>query len=337
MGFLIDMINVGQGDSFLLTIEGPQGNVHVLIDAGPQSGGPAVLDYVNKYAPTGLSAVVLTHTDDDHAGGMATILAQAKMVPKVQFIFNVPPAIQNHWTPIRETLEKYKGVTCFRGVIDAVDCVKTLSALANRRGMAIRGVGPMHLWSYGGTTVTVLNPTPDRLAAAWEESRLDNYINSGWDANFVNIMESLAEAPPTSAENDSSIVLEIECSGERALMTGDAGAAVIKEVTKNKSYKFLKVPHHGSKTGLDEELTRQLDPVWAAIPVGPNQHGHPCIEILEMLRGVGAMTYCANKTKDCRRECMVSGGDICFPLAGAKRHPGLADIDVSMCRNNGRS
>ena len=39
MGLLIDMIDVGQGDSFLLTIDGPSGEAYVLIDAGLLDAG----------------------------------------------------------------------------------------------------------------------------------------------------------------------------------------------------------------------------------------------------------------------------------------------------------
>ena len=84
----------------------------------------------------------------------------------------------------------------------------------------------------------------------------------------------------------------------RALMTGDAGAAVIKEVTSKKSYQFLKVPHHGSDTGLDEELVKQIRPLHAAIPVGENPHSHPSLKVLDLLRKNGARTYCSTKTKD---------------------------------------
>src|SRR5207245_1185766 len=134
-------------------------------------------------------------------------------------------------------------------------------------------------WSCADVCLNVLNPTPERLASAWKENRLDKYIQAGWDASFVSVLESVAEAPSTSAENDSSIVIEITLNGRPvALMSSDAGRAVLREVTNNKQYPFLKVPHHGSETGLDEELIQQIQPANAAISVGENPHGHPSIE-----------------------------------------------------------
>ena len=334
MGLLIDMIKVGQGDSFLLTIDGPNGEVYVLIDAGLPDAGAEVLDYVSKYASSGLDMVIATHVDNDHVGGMATVLTQAPLKNGSFFVLNVPPAIAQHWTPTRNSLERYKGIVSFKRIIEAVDIVKTLSALANRRGMTISTGLQGQYWTCGNVRLDVLNPTKDRLAAAWEESRLDKYIQGNWEPGLVSIMESVAEAPSTSPENDSSIVIEISVDGiAKALMTSDAGAAVLKEVTAGKSYSFLKVPHHGSDTGLDEELVQQINPQNAAIPVGDNPHGHPSLEILEMLKTVGARTYCSSKTKNCRKSCTFKGGQVSFPL-GKSLRPGWSPIDKSLCENN---
>ena len=111
------------------------------------------------------------------------------------------------------------------------------------------------------------------------------------------------------------------------------GRAVLREVTNNKQYPFLKVPHHGSETGLDEELIQQIQPANAAISVGENPHGHPSIEILDLLRDNGARTYCSSKTKNCRKACTFKGGDISFPIGKALR-PGWKTIDKTECKNN---
>ncbi|MBZ5598555.1 MAG: MBL fold metallo-hydrolase [Acidobacteriia bacterium] len=337
MGLLIDMIAVGEGDSFLLTLDGPYGERYILIDGGLPEAGQKVLNYVTKWAPTGLSLVIATHIDNDHIGGLATVLEHATFAPGAEFALNVPPAIKEHWTPARGTLEKYRGVTRFRGLIEAVDAVKTLSAIANRKGLVVSDALEGRWWSYGEVVLNVLNPTIGRLEAAWEESDLDRYIQGGWAPELVSAVESVAEAPSTSAENDSSIVIEITNGAVPcALMASDAGAAVLKEVTHGKAYEFLKVPHHGSKTGLDEGLVRQLRPSTAFIPVGENQNGHPCIEILDLLKDNGATTYCAGKTKDCRKLCTYPGGNIYHAIGRAGR-PGSPVADSSKCRNNVRA
>lgn len=334
MGLLIDMIPVGQGDSFLVTIDSPNGEVYVLIDAGLPEAGKTVQEYVTQYAPTGLDAIFATHIDNDHVGGMATVLHHCNIKPNAPFVFNVPPAIKERWTPIRNTLERYKGTIGFKRIVEAVDTVKTLCALANQRGMvaetALQGRG----WNAGDVKLTVLNPTLHRLSVAWEESRLDKYIKEGWSPQHIALMES-SGAPQTSAENDSSIVLEISHKGiPCALMTSDAGAAVLKDVTANKHYDFLKVPHHGSDTGMDNELIKQIRPSTAFIPVGENAHGHPCIEVLDLLRGVGAKTYCSTKTNNCRKSCERRGGVAISHAIGRPHHSNWTTIDTSQCQNN---
>jgi beta-lactamase superfamily II metal-dependent hydrolase len=147
--------------------------------------------------------------------------------------------------------------------------------------------------------------------------------------------EEETDAPSTSAENDSSIVLEIEYKGQPyGLMTSDAGAAVLKDVTEGKTYSFLKVPHHGSKTGLDEELIRQLAPKTAFLPVGENKHGHPAIEILELLRDVKARTFCSSKTPNCRKDCRRGGFGTISHRKDKAGHDGWISVTPGQCANN---
>lgn len=334
MGLLVDMINVGEGDSCLLSIDGPQGEQNVLIDAGLPDKGATVLDYINQHTSGNLSMVIATHLDEDHIGGLETVMRGARFLRNAEFVLNVPPALKTHWPSRRRDLERYGSVKRVKRVMSALDSVRSLCTLANQRGLIQSEALQGRSWHYGGVTITVLNPTASRLASAWEDSRLDTYIQSGWEQGFVEAIESLSEAPETSPENDSSIVLDVNYNGENcALLASDAGAAVLREVTAGKRYRILKVPHHGSKTGLDEDLVKQLNPRYAFVPVGQNSFGHPCIEILDMLRNRGAITYCGVKTANCRRECAFKGGHVSFPV-GRTLRDGWTTIDSTLCRNN---
>ena len=49
MGFYIEMIAVGEGDSFLLTLDHPEGGeAHVLIDGGNRDQGNKVVNHVKN-------------------------------------------------------------------------------------------------------------------------------------------------------------------------------------------------------------------------------------------------------------------------------------------------
>lgn len=70
-GLTVSFLNIGQGDAILIT--GPTG-VQVLVDGGPDS---SVLREVGQQLPfwdKTLDAVVATHPDQDHIGGLPDIL-----------------------------------------------------------------------------------------------------------------------------------------------------------------------------------------------------------------------------------------------------------------------
>ena len=79
----VHFINVGQGDSIL--IQTP--NENVLIDGGGKGKGDEVVAYLKKQKVKTLNAVVSTHPDADHVGGLAYIIKNMKVkavyAPKV--------------------------------------------------------------------------------------------------------------------------------------------------------------------------------------------------------------------------------------------------------------
>jgi len=379
MGFLIDMINVGEGDSFLLTIDDPQGGeVHVLIDAGLPEKSAEVLGFLASYAPRGLDLVIATHIDKDHIGGLKPVVQN---FPVGEFVINVPPAFEKTWFSLRSQLKEFRSAEAADRLAEAIDMVNDLLAELRAQRVKIGGALQRRYWTCGDVTLAVLNPTIERLALAWQESELLQTIRNSQprlgallgalaekqptgpfrpspignvllglgslppsrvNPNLTPLAGLLGQVPPakspapkTSPENDSSIVVEVQYKAvPYGLMASDAGAAVLKEVTKGKKYTFLKVPHHGSETGLDEELIARWRPGTAFIPVGENEHGHPALKTLELLRRYGVKTYCSTKTKDCRKDCRPGGfGNLCH-RKDKSSHPGWTETDPDKCANN---
>ncbi len=113
-------------------------------------------------------------------------------------------------------------------------------------------------------------------------------------------------------ENDAnclSIIFLFQENNFKALFTGDTTANVLNSLAKIyrediEDLNLLKVPHHGSKYGLNSYFLKIADPEVSVISVGKNNsYGHPTNEALSLLR--------AAKTKIKRTD---KNGDIVIKL-----------------------
>lgn len=85
--------------------------------------------------------------------------------------------------------------------------------------------------------------------------------------------------------NELSIVFELKYENFEGLFTGDAGSWVLESIASDVGdIDFLKVPHHGSKTGISSPLLSIIDPELAVISSGKeNRYGHPSSFTLDLL------------------------------------------------------
>lgn len=86
--------------------------------------------------------------------------------------------------------------------------------------------------------------------------------------------------------NEVSVVELISYGNFRALLTADAGSGVMDRIADEApSINILKVPHHGSKTGMSDYFLDQTSPDLAVISVGANNsYGHPNPISLDLLK-----------------------------------------------------
>ena len=71
----VHFLDVGQGNSTLITCDGHS----MLIDAGEDSKGTAIQNYLKKQKVESLDYLVLTHPDSDHIGGAPVIISKFKI------------------------------------------------------------------------------------------------------------------------------------------------------------------------------------------------------------------------------------------------------------------
>lgn len=85
----------------------------------------------------------------------------------------------------------------------------------------------------------------------------------------------------------ASLITEIAYKNFTVLLTGDSQANELKSALAVGVVPIavLQVPHHGSASGLDQEVLQRARPKLAVISVGKNnRYGHPRPEILKILR-----------------------------------------------------
>jgi competence protein ComEC len=132
----VDFLDVGDGDASLITF--PDGK-HWLVDAGGTKketydmGEQIVVPSLRALGVTQLDALVLTHPDEDHVGGMPAVINS----------FEVNELLENGQGAADEANEKYK----------------MLIAAARKRNIAIHGPNKIpRKREIGGARVTFLHP-----------------------------------------------------------------------------------------------------------------------------------------------------------------------------------
>ena len=137
--FEIDFLSVGDsqsGDAIALRYE-RDGNTFVhVVDGGFQDDGPHVMAHLRKYyGGTGVSHVVLTHPDSDHADGLRTVLEECAM-PTGGGLWMLRP-----WLYAADLLGHFARFTTVSGLEkalrEAYPSVAALEEIAQRRGIPI--------------------------------------------------------------------------------------------------------------------------------------------------------------------------------------------------------
>lgn len=86
-----------------------------------------------------------------------------------------------------------------------------------------------------------------------------------------------------SDTNDYSIILKLTVGTKTFLFTGDAPTSAILQSNPG-HIDVLKLSHHGSRTGTNEQLIRRLSPTYAVLSYAlDNSYGHPMQSVLNAL------------------------------------------------------
>ncbi|MCK4820655.1 MBL fold metallo-hydrolase [bacterium] len=276
--FEVDFLNVGNGESGdSIPIRYSIANnirIHV-VDGGFQETGEKLVEHINKYydSPTHIDAVIVTHPDGDHAGGLRTLFENFE----INELWMLRP-----WSYADELIDRFSRFTSVENLKkrfkELYPNIAKLEELAEENDVSI-------FEPFQGNQIgdfSVLAPSKDRYldlivesektpeaTKAEQESLLEvagrlfkkavEFIRSAWG-------EEVFPEEDTSPENNMSVVQFANLCGENILLTGDAGRATLSEAIEYAPAVGLilpgidrvQVPHHGSRHNVSTELLDDL-------------------------------------------------------------------------------
>ena len=191
---------------------------------------------------------------------------------------------KDHMQGLLSILERYDvGYFVHSDIVNATEGFAKLRDILNTKKIAERLVTRGERIAIGEATLSVIWPSADQIAMMNPE--LSNVLS----ASSVDL-------------NDGSVVFWLRHGSFDTLFTGDADNRVngsfIGSPLADDSIELLKVPHHGSKTGMTEQFLAWLKPKMAIISVGKNSYGHPTREVLELLARYNSVIHRTDESGD---------------------------------------
>jgi competence protein ComEC len=239
--------DVGQGDGAYVRF--PDGR-DMVIDGGPND---KVIDCLGRHMPfwdKTIDMVLMTHPQKDHMQGLLTLFKRFKV---------------NYF--LRSD------------VINSTDGYRELMSEVDQHQIRVKYMTAGDMVEVGSTTLSFIWPTSSQLAKGIRQSDR-NLAASKNDADILGDT-SLGDL------NDYSLVFFLRLGSFDVLFTGDADSRVEDNYSATKLadgiVEVLKVPHHGSKTGMNEQFLSWINPRLAVISVGKNSYGHPALQVVNQM------------------------------------------------------
>lgn len=239
--------DVGQGDAILIW----KGSGQVLIDSGP---GDRVLRCLGRYMPfydRQIEAVLLTHPDADHSGGMPEVFERYR----VEWLATVPVGAET--TAYQRLLEEIREQKINYQNLYVGDRVK---------------LGKMEM--------EVMWPTREFVAENLE-GEWRGATGGGGETRILGAQSMKAKT------NEFSLGVVVSYGSFDLLTSGDGDGEIMSrqvEAGGVKPVEVIKVPHHGSRLAAVGEWFDKARPGLAVISVGRNNYGHPSEEVMELLK-----------------------------------------------------
>jgi beta-lactamase superfamily II metal-dependent hydrolase len=259
----IDFLPVGEGgrsgDAIALRFTRPDTGAyaHVIVDAGFQDDGEALVEHVKAYyQTTSVDLAILTHPDGDHIGGMGEVLRGL--------------SVKELWL---HDLGGHGG-----DGLPAADAVDELIAVADEQGTAVAEAfagasrfGGLHILGPTLEYYEELVAQEQEVAKAASGGRWMSFGHpvSVMAQRFLSVLPlevPFADAGGTSPRNNTSMVTLLELDGKQLLLTADAGVPALERALDFATElgglvyqpQFAQLAHHGSRHNASSALLDRL-------------------------------------------------------------------------------
>nr|WP_282446229.1 ComEC/Rec2 family competence protein [Paenibacillus silvae] len=277
---VVQFLDIGQGDSTLITTPGGK---HILVDGGGtinfggnetswktrrdpyEVGAKVVVPLLKKRGIHQLDAVIATHADQDHAGGLQAVLEQ---IPVKRLMFNGTTSGKEKFDQLLDTATQ-----------------RQIPLFAIRQGMAYKPDRE--------TTLHFLSPEPDGLPDSSGEIPVYENQNA---ASVVFLLEmagtSMLFTGDMDAATEQDVLYAIQ---DGSLAEASMGLRPLSSSSPI-SIDVLKAAHHGSKTSSSDAWLQYWNAKAALISAGVNNtYGHPNPEVMKRLEQEGSRIYRTDK------------------------------------------
>ena len=270
--FEIDFINVESkngGDAITIRYQiGESEYIHV-IDGGYVETGEKIKSHIYKYYGniSYIDNVVLTHQDNDHAGGLRTILED----------FSVGTLwIHRPWIHADELISfftRYKSVeNLSKRLKEIYSNAAALEEIALKKKIKMKepfaddSIGHFKILSPTKELyyhmILESDKTPDTISIESAVHSVISRIKEG--ANYVRAKWGQETFPDngTTPENEMSVIQYAYLNNSKILLTGDAGRIALTDAYWNSQaigislpgIDYFQVPHHGSRHNVNSDL-----------------------------------------------------------------------------------
>ncbi|WP_339178097.1 ComEC/Rec2 family competence protein [Paenibacillus sp. FSL R5-0701] len=324
---IVQFLDIGQGDSTLITT--PEGK-HILVDGGGtvsfgnteqswktrrdpyEVGAKVVVPLLKKRGIHQLDAVIVTHADQDHAGGLQAVLEQ---IPVKRFMFNGTTSGKENFDKLLNTAMERK-----------------IPLYAIQQGMSYKADKETSL-HFIAPDLAHMDVNVSSSLPVSEHQNHDSVVflleMAGASMLFTGDMDAAAEQDLLYMIQDGSLAAQFEHKGAdigvtegvvqrvltRPLQVDSKDASAAASV----SIDVLKVAHHGSKTSSTEAWLQYWSAKTAVISAGVNNtYGHPNPGVMERLEATGSDIYRTDQMGEVQIRVKDGKIDIRYKLFGVE-------------------